>query len=140
MLFKKIIYIFLLLLLRDVQVGNCDCGLFAIAFATAVAYGKDPSQCNFDQAKMREHLYKCFSGRKLLPFPENIAILIKNNIQSSTDDIAVHCYCRMPELKDVPMIECSSCFKWFHVACCHDSITDEQLKELDTMWCCQVCQ
>ncbi len=37
------------------------------------------SQCNFDQAKMREHLYKCFSGRKLLPFPENIATLIKNN-------------------------------------------------------------
>ncbi len=89
---------------------------------------------------IREHLYKCFSGRKLLPFPENIATLIKNNIQSSTDDIAVHCYCRMPELKDVPMIECSSCFKWFHVACCHDSITDEQLKELDTTWCCQVCQ
>ncbi len=59
------------------------------------------SQCNFDQAKMREHLYKCFSGRRLLPFPENIATLIKNNIQSSTDDIAVHCYCRMPELKDV---------------------------------------
>ncbi len=123
MLFLKSIYIiFLLLLSLDVQVGNCDCGLFAIAFA-----------CNFDQAK-------CFSGRKLLPFPENIATLIKNNIQSSTDDIAVHCYCRMPELKDVPMIECSSCFNWFHVACCHDSTTDEQLKELATTWCCQVGQ
>ncbi len=89
-------------------------------------------------------IQKSMGIEKTTGFPlktrQNIATLIKNNIQSSTDDIAIHCYCRMPELKDVPMIECSSSFKWFHVACCHDSITDEQLKELDTTWCCQVCQ
>ena len=33
------------------------------------------------------------------------------------DDFEVHCYCRMPELKNVGMIECTSCSKWFHLVC-----------------------
>ena len=27
------------------------------------------------------------------------------------DDLEEHCHCRMPELKGVPMIECTSCSK-----------------------------
>ena len=29
------------------------------------------------------------------------------------DDFEVHCYCRMPELKNVGMIECTSCSNGF---------------------------
>ena len=31
-----------------------DCGLFAIAFATALAYGEQPGHCLFDQNKVME--------------------------------------------------------------------------------------
>ena len=38
------------------QVGGSDCGLFAVAFATALCAGKDPFTCSFKQAQMRSHL------------------------------------------------------------------------------------
>ena len=40
----------------QMQEGYSDCGLFAIAFATALANGKQPGGCFFDQATMRGHL------------------------------------------------------------------------------------
>ena len=116
----------LYLMILFVQVGSCDCGLFAVAFATAVAHGKDPLQCTFDQSHMRQHLHKCLSRKRLTPFPEKKSTIIRSMEPSVTDDdIEVHCYCRMPELDNVQMVECTGCFKWFHVAaaCCKGSIT-----------------
>ena len=40
------------------QEGGDDCGLFAIATATALAFGTDPSSSD-----IRAHLFKCFEGR-----------------------------------------------------------------------------
>ena len=40
--------------------GLIDCGLFAIAFATEVAYGGDPVVVSYQQAEMRNHLLLCF--------------------------------------------------------------------------------
>jgi len=39
-----------------------DCGLFAIAFATALAYGEQPRHCLFDQNEVRQHLLKSAGG------------------------------------------------------------------------------
>lgn len=36
-----------------------DCGLFAIAFATELVHGSDPSLCHFDTGTMRQHLLCC---------------------------------------------------------------------------------
>ena len=44
------------------QVGGTDCGLFAIAVISAIAYGIDPSQLQFKQEEMREHLLNCFKN------------------------------------------------------------------------------
>ena len=52
------------------QGGSYDCGLFAIAFATALAHGMDPVECFFDQRKLRRHLYQCLVAGKLTPFPQ----------------------------------------------------------------------
>jgi len=38
------------------QSGSYDCGLFAIAFAAALALGKKPELFSFEQSKMRTHL------------------------------------------------------------------------------------
>ena len=50
-----------------------DCGLYAITYATYLAYGKDP-QCltthYFKQELMRYHLVKCLEQGHLTEFPE----------------------------------------------------------------------
>ena len=50
------------------QVGGCDCGLFAIAMATAEAFNST-SCLAFDQASMRPHLIQCFEKGELSLFP-----------------------------------------------------------------------
>ena len=46
--------------------GRNDCGLFAIAVATALAFGSSPVE--FQQSGMREHLLKCFEDGVMIPF------------------------------------------------------------------------
>ena len=42
----------------QMQSGGYDCGLFAIAFTTALVHGEQPGRFLFDQDKMRNHLLK----------------------------------------------------------------------------------
>ena len=51
------------------QVGVEDCGLFAIATATAIVYGADPTRLVFNQASMRSHLAQCFTDKVITLFP-----------------------------------------------------------------------
>ena len=39
----------------QLQAGGCDCGLFAIAFATGLANGIQPGECSFKLDAMRRH-------------------------------------------------------------------------------------
>lgn len=53
------------------QQGGQDCGLFAAAYATEIAFGnKDPNFCMFDQPTMRSHLVSCLEAKKMSPFPK----------------------------------------------------------------------
>ena len=83
----------------QIQAGTCDCGLFAIATATALLSGGQPEACTFKQTEMRKHLYGGFKQGKLLPFP-----LLKMRRASKkvkyTKTISVYCLCRMPEVQD----------------------------------------
>ena len=51
------------------QVGGTNCGLFAIATATAHTYGTDPTSITFIQAAMQNHLVQCFTDRVITLFP-----------------------------------------------------------------------
>lgn len=51
------------------QKGTADCGLFAIANATAIAHGKNPSKLQFKQESMRAHLVHCFDCKQMSLFP-----------------------------------------------------------------------
>ena len=53
------------------QVGAQDCGLFAVAIATAILFGHDTS-VRFNQKIMRDHLAKCFQEKSLQQFPAEI--------------------------------------------------------------------
>ena len=53
------------------QQGNgSDCGVFSIAFATCIVYGRDPSIVIFDVPQMRPHLSRCLKTGVLSPFPQ----------------------------------------------------------------------
>ena len=115
------------------QGGSYDC---AVAFATAAAYGVNPARCCFDQKKIRKHLYHCLSNGKLTTFPQRKGTSSKRAIVY--DEIKVHCHCRMPELKNVAMIECNSCCNWFHVFC--DNVSKKCLDDSSTEWFCNNCR
>ena len=42
----------------QIQENDDDCGLFAIASATELAYGRDPSTCNWDCSKMSRAVFR----------------------------------------------------------------------------------
>ena len=52
-----------------VQPGASDCGVYAIAFAAALAQGKQPECYVFTQHKMRAHLRRCLIGGRMKMFP-----------------------------------------------------------------------
>ena len=51
------------------QNNGCDCGVFAIAFATCLVNGILPQSVRFVHSEMRRHLYNCFENGKLELFP-----------------------------------------------------------------------
>lgn len=51
------------------QAGTQDCGLFAIAFMTSLAYGNNPTTEVYRQDEMRAHLSTCFEKNVMQCFP-----------------------------------------------------------------------
>lgn len=50
------------------QHGYSDCGVYAIAFATHLAFGMSPVDVKFTATAMRKHLLKCLEREKMVPF------------------------------------------------------------------------
>ena len=40
-------------------------------YATAVAFGQDPTKVTFHQPSMRKHLVSCYMNKKMQPFPSS---------------------------------------------------------------------
>ena len=99
------------------QSGGYDCGVFSIAFATALVFGEKPGCFLFDQKKMRAHLLQCFERQQMSMFPIMRKRRTGNKVKSF-DEILVYCMCRMPELPNSRWIECSSCNEWYHSETC----------------------
>ena len=54
------------------QLGADDCGLYAIAFATELAFSHDPATLHskkFKQNEMRTHLVSCVQNSYFIDFP-----------------------------------------------------------------------
>ena len=51
------------------QTNGYDCGIFAIAFATCLALGTNPSNATFDIQRMHSHLVTCLRATKMSTFP-----------------------------------------------------------------------
>ena len=77
------------------QEDSYNCGVFSIAFATALAFGQNPSNITMNAKVMRMHLIECLKQKTITPFPyvSNQKVL-KKFPQSTT--VELYCFCRMP--------------------------------------------
>ena len=120
--------------------GALDCGLYAVAYATEICYGKDPAVVNFQQSQMKSHLKQCLENGRITRFPQ-VQTLIKNRGLKPTRSILIHvelyCYCNMPEDYD-DMIQCETCKEWFHQSCAGlQGMSKRQMQKLE--WACKGC-
>ncbi len=53
----------------QVQKDGFNCGVYSIAFSTALAFNLNPSEMRLDTASMRDHLRECLVLKKMEPFP-----------------------------------------------------------------------
>ena len=99
----------------QIQEGDSDCGLFAMAIALALCIGQDPCQKAYDQSAMRVHLATCFHCEEIAVFPLSKVKCKRSKSVEVTEEL--FCHCRMPYKEGDFMIECSNCFQWFHRSC-----------------------
>ena len=100
------------LLFADVQkqIGGNDCGILAIAFATAICLGELPGKFLFD----RNHLIGCLEKQSFTMFPFKQERRQSSRKLASREIIPIYCVCRLPAINNVPMIQCSNCKRRFH--------------------------
>ena len=116
------------------QKGNTDCGLYAVAMMTSIAYKEDPVNVVYSQADLRIHLKQCFEKGYLETFP--VSKKRRLNKRISKEIICyIYCTCRLPEPEDgSEMIQCDRCHEWYHVKClnCDLKLTSDD-------WFCTKC-
>jgi len=125
------------LIIKPVQQQNngVDCGVFAIAFATALAHGVDPCTIAFDTNKMRDHLIKCLKLGTITMFPK----IEKRVRRCSSRKVVVplYCHCRLPYVEGNEMVLCGDCNEWYHYKC-EKIKRSHKLKNID--WKCSTCK
>ena len=105
----------------------------------ALASGEDPALYIFKQDEMRQHLFRCLRDHHMSPFPHSRKVLpaAGDSRIKTRADFPVYCICRMPEIKNVSMIECEKCLGWFHTSC--ETVDQEVLDKSDVQWICHSC-
>lgn len=117
------------------QNGSTECGLYAIANMTALAFGQDPALLVFNQNSLRTHLGECFEAGYIQPFPAVKKRRIKKRIKKEKM-ISIYCDCRLPKDEDLPMVQCDTSKGWYHFKCTDLSVID--IPE-ETNWHCKKC-
>ena len=117
------------------QTGTVDCALFAMAYVTHLANGKDPTTVVFNQHELRPHLLKTFESGKVAPFP--VLKTQRPSKQHKREAIQIYCYCRLPDHGEL-MICCDECNKWFHKECVMGDKDRVSLEEKSS-WVCGNC-
>ena len=116
--------------------GSVNCGLFALAFAVEVCFGKDPSSATFNESKLGIHLSQCFEKGVIRRFPQ---MRKQSKVERPNNNLIVslqlYCKCKMPEHYD-NMVECEKCKEWLHQACV--GFSSRQSRKVK--WYCTECK
>ena len=97
------------------QKGSTDCGVYCIAYCTALAYNTDPCICVFSQSEMRLHLVSCLEKQHFTQFPVLRNRRLSNRIRSHYS-ISVCSVCLKPDDGNM-MVLCDVCNEWYHNNC-----------------------
>ncbi|KAL5509803.1 hypothetical protein EMCRGX_G005233 [Ephydatia muelleri] len=115
------------------QIGSSYCGVFAIAFATDLAFGLKPASHHYEQDTLRPHFLECLKSEQMTPFPSK-------KIQPGkpkTEYLYVYCHCCMPNDGEERMAECTVCKEWYHESC--ENIPQAVFTDSSNNWKCKVC-
>lgn len=118
------------------QSNGTDCGVFAIAFATALCYQLNPASLKFNRQVIRAHLWDSIQNGYLgiFPFEEASSKEVDRSLT-----IQVYCDCHLPYNPNKNrMAECSECKQWFHKKC--QQIPDKVFKFERFKWQCKDCK
>jgi hypothetical protein len=121
--------------MADKEIG--DCGVLAIAFATSIAHGIDPSPLFFNGSDIRKHLFNSFLSGEMSIFPATPRRSTKR--ECKTRSIPVFCSCRRTDFRenrDWELIECGKCREWFHRMCFDLNFPENPEK---VKWYCNNC-
>ena len=120
------------------QSNQSDCGIFAIAFATALVHGHHPGMYVFQRSAMRMHLVKCIENGKLTMFPVKKTRRIAEKVKK-IESVPVYCTCRMPQVPGQNWIKCSTCKEWFHIGGCVE-VDNIFVKQTKLKWYSSLCR
>ena len=67
--------------------------MFAAAYYTTVAFGKDAGAFVYDQKYLKHHLSNCLEDSKMTTFP----IIRERRTASASVLVNIHCICRGPD-------------------------------------------
>lgn len=116
------------------QIDKALSGVFAIADAVSICFGKDPKHIQYKINKMSKHLIKCIQRHKFFMFPHHDRVASAPSKSNGSDgasdrrEFKLICACRMP-LKQSRVfstpphgrlgreIRCQACEAFFHELC-----------------------
>ena len=113
------------------QSGTSDCG---IAFATSLCLGLDPVHITYTQGDLRNHLITCLTSRVISDFLQTKRKRYSVR-KRSVVKYGVYCICR--QLESGQMLQCCTCFEWFHDECV--TVPEEVWKDKKIKWICNKC-
>ena len=117
------------------QRGGSDCDLFALAHATSLCNGSDPTEISYDQSKMRKHLVAAFDECRLREFPRSRDRVVRTAIICKIST-KVYCPCRKPKRGLMVACDGKKCPKkdeWYHPDCVG-------LGKIPHTWLCPECR
>ena len=112
----------------QIQSGTSDCGLFAIAYATALSLGLPCRLFQFEQPRMQSHLQNCLKEGRMPMFPIRHTRRVANRVKL-TNEFNVYC----TDTPETHWIQCSHCREWLHIALC--VVVPEQALDPQIAWC-----
>ena len=62
------------------QGNRFDCRIFAISFATDIAYNYKPEQRTYNQSVMTKHLLAQLENEKITPFPQQTKLVKRGKV------------------------------------------------------------
>ena len=117
----------------QLQEGGSDCGVYAVAYATDLCYGNNPSNLHYHQGKLRLHLIECLEMKEMTPFPSQS----RRPSDPLIEEVRVYCTCRLPDGGEEEMAACDKCNEWYHSSC--ENIPAGVFVNSKRSWLCSRC-